>query len=228
MVLHPRRARASATPPARWSSASGRRSAAGAFVDRQGQPPPFHGQGDPRAARGGRPHAGPLSRHGRRARSGCPSTLPFDWHEARPHDDLGLRHGLLCRARRQVLVRALRTPARRDRYRLGVPLPRGAAAGAAGWRSSSPSPARRPTRWLACATPRSRASTSCRSSTCRPPRSPARATSWRRHWPGPEIGVASTKAFTCQLTVLACLAIAAGLARGTLTADARAKRCRAN
>jgi glucosamine--fructose-6-phosphate aminotransferase (isomerizing) len=34
---------------------------------------------------------------------------------------------------------------------------------------------------------------------------------------GPEIGVASTKAFTCQLTVLACLAIAAGLARGTLT-----------
>jgi glucosamine--fructose-6-phosphate aminotransferase (isomerizing) len=33
---------------------------------------------------------------------------------------------------------------------------------------------------------------------------------------GPEIGVASTKAFTCQLTVLACLALAAGLARGTL------------
>src|SRR4051812_5514539 len=35
---------------------------------------------------------------------------------------------------------------------------------------------------------------------------------------GPEIGVASTKAFTCQLSVLACLAIAAGLARGTLSA----------
>src|SRR5580692_113261 len=34
---------------------------------------------------------------------------------------------------------------------------------------------------------------------------------------GPEVGVASTKAFTCQLTVLACLAIAAGRARGTLT-----------
>ena len=31
---------------------------------------------------------------------------------------------------------------------------------------------------------------------------------------GPEIGVASTKAFTCQLMVLACLAIAAGKARG--------------
>jgi len=35
---------------------------------------------------------------------------------------------------------------------------------------------------------------------------------------GPEIGVASTKAFTAQLAVLACLAIAAGRARGTLDA----------
>jgi glutamine---fructose-6-phosphate transaminase (isomerizing) len=33
---------------------------------------------------------------------------------------------------------------------------------------------------------------------------------------GPEIGVASTKAFTCQLTVLACLAIAAGRDRGVI------------
>jgi glutamine---fructose-6-phosphate transaminase (isomerizing) len=33
---------------------------------------------------------------------------------------------------------------------------------------------------------------------------------------GPEIGVASTKAFTCQLSVLCCLAIAAGCARGEL------------
>ncbi len=33
---------------------------------------------------------------------------------------------------------------------------------------------------------------------------------------GPEIGVASTKAFTCQLAALACLAIAAGRARGVL------------
>jgi glucosamine--fructose-6-phosphate aminotransferase (isomerizing) len=36
---------------------------------------------------------------------------------------------------------------------------------------------------------------------------------------GPEIGVASTKAFTCQLSVLAVLAIAAGRARGILGAD---------
>ncbi|MBF0372982.1 MAG: glutamine--fructose-6-phosphate transaminase (isomerizing), partial [Alphaproteobacteria bacterium] len=36
---------------------------------------------------------------------------------------------------------------------------------------------------------------------------------------GPEIGVASTKAFTTQLTVLACVAIALGRARGALTRD---------
>ncbi|MBJ7533035.1 glutamine--fructose-6-phosphate transaminase (isomerizing) [Rhodomicrobium vannielii ATCC 17100] len=35
---------------------------------------------------------------------------------------------------------------------------------------------------------------------------------------GPEIGVASTKAFTCQLSVLACMAIAAGRKRGVLSA----------
>ncbi len=37
-----------------------------------------------------------------------------------------------------------------------------------------------------------------------------------RTFAGPEIGVASTKAFTCQLTALACLALLAGKVRGTL------------
>ncbi|WP_173931855.1 glutamine--fructose-6-phosphate transaminase (isomerizing) [Chelativorans sp. Marseille-P2723] len=36
---------------------------------------------------------------------------------------------------------------------------------------------------------------------------------------GPEIGVASTKAFTCQLSIFASLAVRAGLERGTLTQD---------
>jgi len=36
---------------------------------------------------------------------------------------------------------------------------------------------------------------------------------------GPEIGVASTKAFTCQLAVLASLAIGAGCARGTVSPE---------
>jgi glucosamine--fructose-6-phosphate aminotransferase (isomerizing) len=38
-----------------------------------------------------------------------------------------------------------------------------------------------------------------------------------RTYAGPEIGVASTKAFTCQLSVLAALAIGAGRERGSLT-----------
>lgn len=36
---------------------------------------------------------------------------------------------------------------------------------------------------------------------------------------GPEIGVASTKAFTCQLATLAVLAVRTGLARGTITRE---------
>jgi glucosamine--fructose-6-phosphate aminotransferase (isomerizing) len=40
---------------------------------------------------------------------------------------------------------------------------------------------------------------------------------------GPEIGVASTKAFTCQLMVLAALAVAAGKARGELSDDDETK-----
>jgi glucosamine--fructose-6-phosphate aminotransferase (isomerizing) len=40
---------------------------------------------------------------------------------------------------------------------------------------------------------------------------------------GPEIGVASTKAFTCQLMVLAAIAVAAGKARGELSGDDEAK-----
>ncbi len=44
---------------------------------------------------------------------------------------------------------------------------------------------------------------------------------------GPEIGVASTKAFTCQLAALACLAIATGRARGVLSAEDENKLVRA-
>jgi len=40
---------------------------------------------------------------------------------------------------------------------------------------------------------------------------------------GPEIGVASTKAFTCQLAVLACLALAFGRARNTIDEKTEAR-----
>src|SRR6201999_2779901 len=42
---------------------------------------------------------------------------------------------------------------------------------------------------------------------------------------GPEIGVASTKAFTCQLAALASFAIAAGVARGVLSAADEKELC---
>src|SRR4051812_2757027 len=44
---------------------------------------------------------------------------------------------------------------------------------------------------------------------------------------GPEIGVASTKAFTCQLAALAAFAIAAGEARGTLSMEDEKRLCAA-
>ncbi len=44
---------------------------------------------------------------------------------------------------------------------------------------------------------------------------------------GPEIGVASTKAFTCQLAALAALAVAAGRARGQLSAEEETRLCAA-
>lgn len=44
---------------------------------------------------------------------------------------------------------------------------------------------------------------------------------------GPEIGVASTKAFTTQLTVLACFAIALAKAKKAIDADCEARLCKA-
>jgi len=43
---------------------------------------------------------------------------------------------------------------------------------------------------------------------------------------GPEVGVASTKAFTCQLAVLAAFAIALGKARGRITPEVEARHVR--
>ena len=125
--------------------------------------------------------------------------LGIDPAEHRQRLDLRLRHRLLRRPRRQVLARALCAHSRRDRRRLRVPLPRAAAAPRAAWRCSSRSRARPPTRWRRCATARRKASASPRSSTCAPPPSRAKSDVVLPTLAGPEIGVASTKAFTCQL-----------------------------
>ena len=89
-------------------------------------------------------------------RVSLPIKLPFDFNKHPAHLDHGLRHGVLCRLCREILVRAVRAPAGRGRRRLRIPLPRGAACARAISRSSSRSRARPPTRWPRCATPRRR------------------------------------------------------------------------
>ena len=118
-------------------------------------------------------------------------------------DDLGLRHRLLCRPgrantgssasrgcrSRSISPRSSATARRRCRR--------------TGWRCSSRSRARPPTRWPRCATASAAGPAHrCASSTCRPRPSRAKADVVLPTLAGPEIGVASTKAFTCQLAVL--------------------------
>ena len=114
---------------------------------RQGQLPPLHGQGDPRAARGDQPHPRQLHRFRRWQRA--PAGPRHRSRQRVAGVDLRLRHRLLRRHRRQVLAGALCAHPRRDRRRLRVPLSRAAAPPRAGWRSSSRSRARPPTRWPA-------------------------------------------------------------------------------
>ena len=155
-------------------------------------------------------------------RVALPVELPFDFSDLERAVDLGLRHRLLRRPGRQILVRALRAPAGRDRRRLRVPLPRGAAerGGLALFVSQSGETAdtlaslryAKEQKQHMLSVVNVPTSTIARESDVVLPT-----------LAGPEIGVASTKAFTCQLTVLACLAIAAGRARGVLSERGRAQ-----
>ena len=152
-------------------------------------------------------------------RVALPVKLPFDFARHPAHHDLGLRHRLSMPAlsRKYWFERFARLPVEIDvasefRYReaplaqgrsgdlhLAVGRDRRYAGGAAlrqgAGRSTSLSVVNVPTSTIAR-----------ESETVLPTLA------------GPEIGVASTKAFTCQLTVLACLAIAAGKARGDIVA----------
>ena len=99
----------------------------------------------------------------------------------------------------------------------GIPLPRGAACARAISRSSSRSPARPPTRWRRLRYAKAQGAHTL--SVVNVPTSTIARESETvlPTLAGPEIGVASTKAFTCQLMVLAALAVAAGQARGELS-----------
>ena len=82
------------------------------------------------------------------------------------------------------------------------------------WRYSCRNRERPPTRWPRCDTP-AREKQHIVSVVNVPTSTMARESHMVPRRTRVEIGVASTKAFTCQLSVLLCLAIAAGRARGT-------------
>ena len=195
---------------------------ASTLAGRQGELPPLHGQGNPRAAGSGRPYAGALCRHGDRARGAAgQAAVRLQGHPA--HLDHRLRHRELCRLCRQILVRAARAACRsnsmsppnsaiaRRRLRKGdlaifISQSGETADTLAALRYAKAqgvhtlSVVNVPTSTIAR-----------ESETVLPTLA------------GPEIGVASTKAFTCQLMVLAALAVAAGKARGELSDDDEAK-----
>ena len=102
---------------------------------RQGQPPPLHAEGDLRAAGGDLPHTlRALCRLRRPAGRRCRTPARRSRAQSAPAHHRRLRHRVLRRPDRQVLVRAARRPAGRGRYRLGVPLPRAAARPGRRWR----------------------------------------------------------------------------------------------
>ena len=134
--------------------------------------------------------------------------------------DSGVRHVVARGAGRQVPDRAARAPAGRSRLRLGVPLPQPDRRRRTRWRSSSRSRAKRPTRWRRCARRSAAAPAASPSATSSAAWRRARPTARSTRTPGPEIGVASTKAFTSQLVALYLLALRLGQARGVLSPEA--------
>ena len=140
---------------------------------------------------------------------------------ARHH--VGLRHRLLRRPRRQVLDRALRAPAGRDRRGLRDALSRAAAVqGRAILVRLAVRRDRRHAR-RAALTPRPKAQRIAAVVNVRTSSIARESDIVLPTLAGPEIGVASTKAFTCQLSVLACMALGLGRARGTLSREEERK-----
>ena len=109
------------------------------------------------------------------------------------------------------------------RHRLRIPLSRSGARTRAMRPSSSRNPAKPPTRWPRCDYCKEQGLQNGRpSSTCRNLFDLARSRCALPTLAGPEIGVASTKAFTAQLSALAALAIDGG-ARSAARSTAKRK-----
>ena len=115
------------------------------------------------------------------------------------------------------MIEQLAQRAGRSRLRLRVPLPQADRRRRTRWRSSSPSRARPPTRWPRCARPSARAPRSIAICNVVGSMATREADGTVYTHAGPEIGVASTKAFTSQLVALYLLALRLAQVRGTLS-----------
>ena len=146
-----------------------------------------------------------------------PREICLRLRQSRPADHHRLRHGLLAGLPPNTGSSAM--PGCRPR---SISLPNSAIARRrcrkGGLPSSSRSRARPPIRWRRCAIARSKARH--RRVVNVPGSTIAReADAVFRTYAGPEIGVASTKAFTCQLAVLAALGDRRRKARGAISRD---------
>ena len=121
-------------------------------------------------------------------------------------------------AGRQVPDRGAGAGSGRSRLRLRVPLPQPDRRAATSWRSSSRSRARPPTRWRRCARRKRKGASSIAICNVVGSMATREADGTVYTHAGPEIGVASTKAFTSQLVALQLLALYLAQVRGTLDA----------
>ena len=196
------------------------------LLGRQGQSPPFHGQGNLRAARSGGPHARAITSTSRKERIALPTPPPFDFRRI---DRLSISAcgtayyaGLIGK---YWFERFARLPVEIDvasefRYREAPFAPGNLALFVS--QSGETADTLATLRYARGQRAAHRVDRQCRDLDHRARKRRGDADACR-----PEMGVASTKAFTCQLMVLACLAIAAGRARGVLSADDEAKLVRA-
>ena len=114
----------------------------------------------------------------------------------RAHRHPRLRHVVACRPGGEVPDRGTGARAGRGRLQLRVPLPRPDRGRQARWPLSSRSPARRPTRWARCARPSAWARAAIAICNVVGSMATREADGTVYTHAGPEIGVASTKAFT--------------------------------
>jgi len=199
------------------------------FAGRQGELPPLHGQGNSTSSRKVVGHT--LARYVDMATDKVvlPVHCRFDFKKSS-----GSRSSPAApRAMRAFVAKYWFERAAMARVPVEVDVPsefryRECRCAWAIWRISFRNPARPPDTLRRCATPSRRAHTLSVVNVATSTIARESETVAADALAGPRIGVASTKAFTCQLMVLASLAVAAGKARGELSGEARPSWCMAS